>query len=74
MFQRIRPFLTNTVSQWGISEYNIAEYNSGIAIDELSSPGSSIGKMIQVGFTSTVNGASFAIQRFDVLVKKGRMR
>ena len=73
-FSQSQTISSNTVSQWGISEYNIAEYNSGIAINELSSPGSSIGKMIQVGFTSTVNGASFAIQRFDVLVKKGRMR
>ena len=73
-FSEAQTITSNTISQYGIAEYNIAEYNSGIAINELSSPGSSIGKMIQVGFTSTVNGAYFAIQRFDVLVKKGRMR
>lgn len=67
--------ITNpSVAEYGISEYGIAEYSTNVAINELSSPGQSVGKMLQVGITATINGAFLALQRFDVLVKMGRMR
>lgn len=67
--------ITNpAVAEYGIAEYGIGEYNSNVAINELSSPAQSAGKMIQVGFTATINGSALALQRFDVLVKVGRIR
>lgn len=60
-------------SEWGIGEYGIAEYTEGIQIAQLSTPGSSAGKMVQVGLTSTINGTQLAIQKIDVYAKQGRM-
>lgn len=61
-----------TYYEYGIAEYGIAEYGTDVAINEISSPGQSTGKMIQVGISATINGSQIAIQRFDVLVKLGR--
>ena len=75
LYYTAQQTITNSaVAEYGIAEYGIAEYNSSIAINELSSPGQSAGKMLQVGLNATINGGAFAIQRFDVLVKKGRIR
>lgn len=60
-------------AEYGIAEYNIAEYTSGVLIDEISTPGSSTGKMVQIGIFATVNGSRLAIQKFDVYAKTGRM-
>lgn len=60
-------------SEYNVGEYNVAEYSAGVIIDEISTPGKSTGKMVQVGLTANVNGSKLAIQKFDVYAKAGRM-
>lgn len=59
--------------EYNIAEYNIAEYSTGLSIDEISAPGRSSGKMVQIGMLLSVNGSQIALQKFDVYAKSGRM-
>ena len=61
------------ISEYGIAQYGIAEYSSGVYISSVGTPGISKGKMLQIGFTCTVNGAQLALQKFDIFAKPGRM-
>ena len=62
-----------TTYEYNVGEYNVAEFTSGIVIDEVTSTGKSTGKMIQTGIFSVVDGAELAIQKFDIYAKRGRM-
>jgi hypothetical protein len=42
-------------------------------LNEISNPGMSTGKMIQLGVTAMVNGTQLAINKIDALAKPGRM-
>lgn len=68
--QTITGYLTY---EYGIAEYGIGLYTSGIAIATIGTPGMSAGKMVQVGFTCTVSGSQLALQKFDIYAKPGRM-
>ena len=63
---------SGTYSEYNIAEYNIAEYSSGVFIDNAKTSVGGQGKVIQVGFEATVNGAPLSVQKIDLFVKLGK--
>ena len=63
---------TRTPAEYNISEYNIAEYSSGVFVDTINTPLGGQGKVVQIGFEATVNGAPLSIQKMDIFTKLGR--
>ncbi len=61
-----------TPAEYNISEYNIAEYSSGVFVDTVNTPLGGQGKVVQMGFEATVNGAPLSIQKMDIFTKLGR--
>lgn len=60
------------VAEYGIGEYNIAEYSSGIDLDSLKFNASGTGKVLQIGFESDINSYPLSIQKLDIAVKAGK--
>ena len=56
----------------GSSEYNIAEYSSGIVLDRFSVNAGGQGSIMQLGLEADINGNSVSIQKIDVAIKKGK--
>jgi len=63
---------TKTPAEYNIAEYNIAEYSSGVFVDTVNTPLGGQGKVVQMGFEATVNGAPLSIQKMDIFTKLGR--
>ena len=67
-----------TLSNASVAEYNIAEYNigeyGGTAFDNKVINIGGSGKVIQLGFETTVYQKSVSIQKLDVYVKTGKTR
>ena len=69
------PFTINEGigSEYGIAEYNIAEYTAGVLIDRINAQVQGSGKVIQIGFEANVEGSEISVQRLDMFVKTGRI-
>ena len=61
-----------TVYEYGIAEYNIAEYTSGIVLDRFSINAGGQGTVIQLGLEADINGNPLSIQKIDVGIKQGK--
>lgn len=72
-FSQQQTIMGGVVSEWNIAEWNVGEWSAGVTIDEISTPGQSTGKMVQLGLFATVNGSQLALQKMDVYAKRGRM-
>jgi len=59
--------------EYGIGEYNIAEYTSGVPIKILSANASGAGKIVQTGYEITINNVSFSLQKIEIQAKDGKM-
>jgi hypothetical protein len=70
-------YTTSTVDiplgEYGVDEYNIAEYTSGIVADAVRIPAGGNGNVLQLGFETDINGGELSIQKIDVYVKQGRI-
>lgn len=64
---------TNKAGQYGISEYGIAEYSSGVVINTLVSQASGSGKVAQVGIETNISGSALSLQKLEVYAKNGRL-
>jgi hypothetical protein len=60
-------------TEYGISEYNEAYYNSQVGINRISVNCSGTGRVVQIGFTIPITGYAISIQKFDVFTKEGRI-
>jgi hypothetical protein len=60
------------VYEYGIGEYNIAEYSSGIVLDRFSINAGGQGTIMQLGLEADINGNPLSIQKIDVAVKAGK--
>ena len=71
----LRQFNLNNsaVAEYNIAEYNIAEYGGSAFDNKIINIGGS-GKVIQIGFETTVFNKSISIQKLDVYVKTGKTR
>jgi hypothetical protein len=63
---------TAVVYEYGIGEYNIAEYSSGIVLDRFSINAGGQGTIMQLGLEVDINGNPLSIQKIDVAVKAGK--
>jgi len=61
------------ISEYGVGEYNIATYASGISLQELTAYGSGAGKIIQTGFEINVNGSPISFQKIEIQTKTGKL-
>jgi hypothetical protein len=64
---------TQASYEYGTAEYNIAEYNAGIAIKTLKANASGAGKIVQTGYEATINSVSFSLQKIEIQAKDGKM-
>jgi hypothetical protein len=62
-----------TSYEYGTAEYNIAEYTSGVPIKTLTANASGSGKIVQTGYETTINGASFSLQKIEIQAKDGKI-
>jgi hypothetical protein len=63
---------TAVVYEYGIGEYNIAEYSSGIVLDRFSVNAGGQGTVMQLGLEADINGNPLSIQKIDVAIKRGK--
>jgi len=63
---------TGTVFQYNIGEYAIAEYSSGLVLEEVQSNLGGSGSIMQLGFEADINTAPLSIQKIDIYVKAGK--
>jgi hypothetical protein len=61
------------VYEYGIAQYNIAEYSAGVALQTLSIPANGAGKIVQTGYETNINGSSMSIQRIEIQTKDGKV-
>ncbi len=70
---------TSKIPTQGISEYNIAEYNTtaeysdGISLQTLLSYPTGAGKVIQTGYEADINGTPLSIQKLEIQAKNGKI-
>jgi hypothetical protein len=60
-------------SEYGIGEYNIAQYSDGVAIQTLVAQASGSGKIVQTGYETNINGTALSMQRIEIQSKDGKM-
>jgi hypothetical protein len=60
------------VSEYGVGEYNIAEYSNGISLDGIKLIASGSGKILQLGFETDINGSAMSVQKIDIGLKIGK--
>ena len=58
--------------EYGIGEYNIAEYTSGVPIKTLRANASGAGKIVQTGYETTINDVSLSLQKIEIQAKDGK--
>lgn len=71
--KRIVMLPGNTGGEFGIAEYNIAEYAGGGAISRPSVNASGSGTLATVGVQAEINGGAFSVQKLDILALLGRV-
>jgi hypothetical protein len=59
--------------EYGVGEYAIADFTSGIPIKALTSNASSAGKIVQTGYEATINGTQLSIQKIELQAKEGKI-
>ena len=69
---------TQGESEYGIAEYGangvpVAQYSDGVALQQLQTPASGSGKVVQTGYESNINGASMSIQKIEIQAKEGKL-
>ena len=71
-FSRSLVLAGSTVYEYGIAQYNIAEYSNGIAIDSATTQASGSGTVLQIGFEADINGFPLSVQKMDFFLKTGK--
>ena len=73
-YQSENVYIPTQISyEYGIAEYNIAEYTNGVPIKTLSANGSGAGKIVQTGYETTINNVSFSLQKIEIQAKDGKI-
>ena len=73
-YQSENVYIPTQISyEYGIAEYNIAEYTSGVPIKTLTANASSAGKIVQTGYETTINNVSFSLQKIEIQAKDGKI-
>ena len=69
---------TQGVSYYGVAEYGsnattVAEYSSGVALQNLVVNASGSGKIVQTGYETDINGSALSIQKIEIQSKNGKI-
>ena len=73
-YQSENVYIPTQVSyEYGVAEYNIAEYTNGVPIKTLTANASGAGKIVQTGYETTINGVSFSLQKIEIQAKDGKI-
>ena len=69
------PFVLDAglIFEYGIAEYNIAEYVGSVLINDHKSSASGSGNILQMGFTAQINGGSLSLQKLSIYAKQGKV-
>ena len=62
----------STIYEYGIDEYNIAEYSTGIIVGKFGQQLGGTGSVIQIGLETEINTNAVSIQKIDCFVKLGK--
>jgi len=62
-----------TSSLYGVSEYGVAEYTTGLSISVRTVNGTRSGNTVVVGFEAQIDGAPLSIQQYIVYLLQGRL-
>jgi len=60
-------------SEYGIAEFGIAEYTTGVVFDNQKIHASGAGNVLQLGLESEINSFDLSVQKLDVFCKAGRI-
>ena len=61
-------------AQYGVSQYNTtAQYAGNVDVSVIAANGLSQGQVLQFGFETQINDASFSVQKIDLLTKNGKI-
>jgi hypothetical protein len=60
-------------SFYGVSEYGIAQYSDGVALQTLVAYPTSSGKIVQTGYESDIQGFPLSIQKLEIQAKNGKI-
>ena len=63
----------NQPAEYGVAEYNIAEYATGIDIQTPKTNGTGSGSVVTVGIETVINGSPYSIQKIDIHALMGRL-
>lgn len=66
------------VSEYGIAQYGanatpVAQYASGISLQELTAYGNGAGKIVQTGFEVDIDGFPISFQKIEIQAKTGKL-
>lgn len=61
------------VDYYGESEYNIAEFSNGVALQTLVAYPTGAGKVVQTGYEADINGSPLSIQKIEIQAKAGKI-
>jgi hypothetical protein len=61
-------------SYFGIGQYNVDKYSSGVSQSTLVAYPTGSGKVIQTGYESNINGSALSIQKLEIQAKNGKIR
>jgi hypothetical protein len=64
---------TQGESFYGVSEYGIAQYSDGVALQTLVAYPTSSGKIVQTGYESDIQGFPLSIQKLEIQAKNGKI-
>jgi hypothetical protein len=67
-----RSLDNDSVSEYNIDEYDIAEYSGGIVLEQFKIQAGGRGSVIQVGLETDIDGGPLSIQRIDCYLKQGK--
>lgn len=62
-----------TVYEYGITEYGIGEYSGSVLINEQKASTQGAGDIIQIGFTTDIDGAPMSLQKISLYAKQGKV-
>ena len=64
---------TGTVFEYGITEYGVGQYSGSVLINEQKASTQGAGDIIQIGFTTDINGAPMSLQKISLYAKQGKV-
>ena len=64
---------TGTVYEYGIAEYGEAEYSGSVLINNQQASTGGAGNILQIGFTTEINGAPMSLQKISIYAKQGKV-